>query len=236
MPGMTESLAALHRLHLDLQQVREELARGPRQIKVREQKVTAAIDEAARLKDALKQTRAAADRKSLDLKGRETKISDLRGKLNACTSNREYDILRGQIEADEVASSVLEDEILELLDKVDRLQREIVDTEARAQTLRRECDEFTAAFARTAEGLQTQAAGLEARIRDAEQIITGETRDRYRRLVDAYQADSLAGVDNNGVCTNCFVALTPQSRVLVKTGEIIFCSTCGRLLYDAGKA
>jgi predicted nucleic acid-binding Zn-ribbon protein len=232
MPGMTEALAALHRLHLDLQQVHEELARGPRQIKVREQKIAATWDAAARLKEELKQTRAAADRKSLDLKGREAKIADLRVKLNACSSNREYDILRGQIEADEVASSVLEDEILELLEKVDRLQREIAETEAKARQLQRECDEFAAAFARSAEGLHQQAADLQARIRDAERILTGETADRYRRLIEAHGADGMASVDRHGVCSSCFVALTPQGRVLVGTGEVVFCPSCGRLLYS----
>lgn len=231
MPGMTESLAALHRLHLDLQQVHEELARGPRQIKAREQKIAATHEQAARLKEELKQTRAAADRKSLDLKGREAKITDLRVKLNACNSNREYDILRGQIEADEVASSVLEDEILELLEKVDRLQREIVETEAKAQQLQRECDDFAAAFARSAEGLHQQAANLLTRIREAERILTGETAERYRRLIEAHGADGMASVDRQGVCSSCFVALTPQGRVLVSTGEVVFCPSCGRMLY-----
>lgn len=231
MPGLTDTLAALHRLYLDLQQVHEELERGPRQTRVREQKIKAAQDEAARHKDELKQIRAAADRKSLDLKSREAKIADLRAKLNACSSNREYDVLRGQIAADEVANSVLEDEILELLEKVDRTQRQIVDTEARTQQLRKECDEFTAAFAQTAVGLKAREDALRKEISTVEPGLTGETAEKYRRLIEAHGADGLASVDRSGVCSSCFVALTPQSQVLVNAGQVMFCSSCGRLLY-----
>ena len=231
MPGLTDTLAALHRLHLDLQQVHEELERGPRQTRVREQKIKTTQDEAARLKDELKQIRAAADRKSLDLKSREAKIADLRAKLNACSSNREYDVLRGQIAADEVANSVLEDEILELLEKVDRTQREIVDTESRAQQLRKECDEFAAGFAKVAGGLKAREEELRKEIRSVEPGLSGETAEKYRRLIEAHGADGLASVDRTGVCSSCFVAMTPQSRVLLSSGQAIFCSTCGRLLY-----
>lgn len=234
MPGLTESLAALHKLHLELSAVNEELARGPRQIKARETKIAAVQQEAAALKDALKATRAAADRKSLDLKTREAKLADLRAKLNACTSNREYEVLSGQIAADQVANSVAEDEILELLEKVDRTQREIVDTENRVKQLQAECAEFAGKVAAAAAGLQSQARDLSEKIRAAEPSLTGETLQRYRRLIDAHGAEALAGVDAKGVCSQCFVTLTPQAQVSAKTGQPVFCSNCGRLLYAVG--
>lgn len=233
MPGLTEALASLHRLHLDLGSVNEELARGPRQLKVRQQKVSATQDEVGRLKEELKQTRAAADRKALDLKAREAKLADLRGKLNACSSNREYEVLRGQIEADEVANSVLEDEILELLEKVDGFQRAIVDTEAKVKQLQAECQTFQQQIEQAAVGLQARATELTGQIRGAEPALAGDNLARYRRVIEAHGADGLAGVDKKGVCAQCFVTLTPQSQVLVKIGQVMFCPNCGRLLYAA---
>jgi predicted nucleic acid-binding Zn-ribbon protein len=233
MPGLTESLAALHKLHSELATVNEELARGPRQIKLREQKIAGVQTEANSLKEELKQTRAAADRKSLDLKSLENKLADLRAKLNACSSNREYEVLKGQIEADEVAKSVAEDEILELLEQVDRTQRAIVDTETKAKTLKDECTEFTTKINAAAVGLQTQAKDLTTRIAGSEPQLATEPMLRYRRLVEAHQADALASVDAKGVCSQCFVTLTPQAHVQVKAGQAMFCSNCGRLLYAA---
>src|SRR5262245_13266734 len=123
------NFAELHRLHLALHEVQEQLARGPRQIKAREQLVATADAEVTARRDQLKTQRVSSDRTSLDLKTNEAQINDLRGKLNACSSNREFDIIKGQIEADTVANSVLQDEILELLDVIDRAQKEIKDSE-----------------------------------------------------------------------------------------------------------
>ena len=72
----------------------------------------------------------AADQKQLQLKAGEEKIKDLKRKLNAAASNREYQILKEQIAADEMANSVLEDEILEALEKIDQFQAKIAEAEA----------------------------------------------------------------------------------------------------------
>ena len=93
------NFAVLHRYHLALHEVQEQLTRGPRQVKAREQLVVQADTELNTKKDQFKQLRVTSDRKSLDLKTNEAKIADLRGKLNACSSNREFDIIKGQIEA-----------------------------------------------------------------------------------------------------------------------------------------
>ena len=66
--------------------------------------------------------RVAADQKQLQLKAGEEKIKDLKRKLNAAASNREYQILKEQIAADDMAKSVLEDEIIEALEKIDQFQ------------------------------------------------------------------------------------------------------------------
>ena len=72
------------------------------------------------LKEKLLELRKSADGKSLQLKSNEAKNLDLTAKLNAASSNKEYEIISSQIEADKMANSVLEDEILEALDKVDQ--------------------------------------------------------------------------------------------------------------------
>ncbi len=231
MAGLTEALRGLHRLHQELYELNESLQRGPRQLKARDQKIRQVEQRVVELKGQLKESRAGADRKSLDLKGKEARLSELRARLNACSSNREYDLLRGQIEADEVANSVLEDEILEILEKVDRTQREIGETEEQARTLQQDRETFAAEFAEKSVQLQKQVEEVLGRIREREKFLTGEAAQMYRRLVQSYGADGMAAVDPAGVCMNCYMKLTPQALVQVRMGEIVFCTTCGRLVY-----
>src|SRR5688572_13027737 len=98
------NFAELHRLHLALQEVRSQLDRGPRQVRAREQLVAQGEADVAARREQLKSQRLNSDRKSLDLKTNEAKIADLRGKLNVASSNREFDIIKGQIDADTVAN------------------------------------------------------------------------------------------------------------------------------------
>ena len=60
-------------------------------------------------------------------------------------------------------------------------------------------------------------------------FLTGEARLKYNRLVATYSADALAQVDGK-ICTSCYTSVTPQQKVLLNSGQIVFCS-CGRLLY-----
>lgn len=223
-------LTELHRLHGLMRDVRDQLARGPRQTKAREQVVTLAQADVVNKQEQLKQSRMAADRKALELRTLEGKLEDLRAKLNQSASNREYDILRGQIEADTAAKAVLEDEILEHLDRVDRLQKDIVTAQEKVKQVQADKEKHVAQFESEATTLRSQETELLEQLRKAESVLTGDPLSKYRRLVDAHGSEALAAVES-GSCTGCYVALTSQQKVLLNSGQILFCSSCGRLMY-----
>lgn len=227
-----EQLNELHRLHQALHEIEEALARGPRQVRARDQLVKNLEKEIEDKKNLIKETRALADRKGLDLKTKEVHLADLSAKLNQATSNREYDVLKGQIEADTVAKSVLEDEIIEQLDKVDRLRTEVAEAEETKKTRISDRDAFAAKFEQDAVGLRERAAGLSKQIGQAETFLSGDKALRYRRLVESHGGHaSMASVEENA-CSNCRVTITSQHRMQLRMGEILFCSSCGRLLYS----
>jgi predicted nucleic acid-binding Zn-ribbon protein len=229
MTELNQGLQRLHEALLQLREVTEQLERGPRQVRAREQLVAKTSEQLAAKREALKRAKADADRKALELKSNEVKIADLQRKLNAASSNREYDLLRGHLEADSVANSVLEDEILEALEVVDRLQMELAEAEAHAERARRERDQWAEKVAGAEAGLRAQAEQLKSAVLAAERVLTGDAAVQYRRLHDAYGADALAAVDGK-VCTHCHVAIPPQARVALNSGGLMFCN-CGRLLY-----
>ena len=185
MPSAAEQFAEIHYLRLAYREVREQLERGPRQIKARQNRVRQAEEEIEALRGQLKELRGAGDRKSLDLKVNESKIADLRTKLNVATNNREYDIIRGQIEADTSANSVLEDEILEALEKVDRTQSEIKEQEGRIEELRQQTQQFAGEFEQKSVELNAKVGKLGSQIEQAESGLTGDLAVQYKRLLDA---------------------------------------------------
>ena len=107
------TLRTLHRMHRQLEDLRGRLAAGPRRVALLTAAVKTAEVRRETAGDAVRQSRLADDQKQLQLKSAEVKIRDLEGKLNACKTNREYQTLRDQIAADQMATKVLEDEILD---------------------------------------------------------------------------------------------------------------------------
>ena len=120
-------------------------------------------------KEALTHTRVLADGKQLQLREREQRIKDLQVKLNTCNSNREYQALKEQIAADEQANSVLSDEILEALEKIDVLQAEVAKTQADRN--------------QAAEGLQSMRTETEGK----QERLEAELRRVTQELADAEQ-------------------------------------------------
>lgn len=224
-------LSLLHDLHLKLQDVNEELASGPRQIMVREKRVAAAKQQVTNREAELKAARKLADQKSLDLKSREAKVADLTAKLNQSTSNKEYEAIKSQIAADKAASAVLEDESLEALERVDATIELLAQDKQAVTTTEEQLAKYKAEFAERKLGLDARAAELKQKIQQSETLIpAGHQREKYQRLAATQGADAMASVDEGG-CSGCYTQIPMQNRILLNQNEIVFCGSCGRLLY-----
>jgi predicted nucleic acid-binding Zn-ribbon protein len=224
------ALRELHRIHRQLTDLRERLDRGPKQIKARQGTVAAAEERLAKTQADAKAARIAVDQKQLFLKSGEGKIIDLKVKLNACSTNREYQALRDQIAADEMANSVLADEILEALEKADLFKQVIVEAEQQIAKSKDELAKVQQAVRSQEESLRTDVHRLEAELRVAEAALPTELRDSYNRAVKSKGEDAMAQVEGES-CGGCHQQLTPNIMSQLVGSTVVFCRTCGRLLY-----
>lgn len=224
-------LKEIHRLRLQLEEVTNEIERGPRQTSARQQALDKKKTELEARKAKLKQLKVAADQKNLQLKTNESKIHDLQGKLNAAASNREFDALKTQIAADTMANSVLEDEILEALDGCDAMQKEIKEFEGEIAAAEAEFAKFAGSISQREPELKAKAAEVSALLTEAEKSIPADIAGQYRRLVQAYGAHALAAV-NGTACGECYVGQRQQTIMELRSGKCVFC-TCGKLMYLA---
>ena len=118
-------LRTLHRMLRQLTDIGEQMEKGPRKVRIvraNEANFAQALEDA---KTSLLDLRKASDGKQLQLAEREAKVEDLKAKLNACDSNKEFQLLKDRIAADIQANSVLQDEILEQLERIDELTEEV---------------------------------------------------------------------------------------------------------------
>jgi predicted nucleic acid-binding Zn-ribbon protein len=228
------ALRELHRIHQRLADLRDRLERGPKQVRAREANVGQLEAKLAEAREKAKQTQMAVDRKQLDLKSSEQKIVDLRVKLNACSSNREYQALLEQIAAAEMAGSVLSDEILEGLERIDLLTAQVKEAEKNVAAGKQDLEKARQTVEQSAGNIRTELTGLEAELAQAEAALPADFKADYQRIVRSKGADSLAVVDD-GVCTGCGQQITLNMQNQLKLSNLIFCKSCGRLLYLPGE-
>jgi predicted nucleic acid-binding Zn-ribbon protein len=224
------ALRELHRLHQQLADLRDRMERGPKQVKARQANVAQAEERVAAAHAEVKNARVSADQKQLQLKTGETKIADLKSKLNAAQTNREYQALKEQIAAAEMANSVLADEILEALEKVDQLKLAIGEADQSLAKTKEELAKVQQTVKSQEESLAADRRRVEANLKEAEELLPTDFRDAYYRVVKAKGQDAMAQVEGES-CGGCHQSLTTNMMNGLIMSRVTFCKVCGRLLY-----
>ncbi|MCI0492380.1 MAG: phospholipase [Planctomycetes bacterium] len=224
------ALRELHRIHQQLFDLRDRRERGPKQIRAREANVEQLEAKLTESKARARQMQMAVDRRQLDLKTGEQKIVDLRLRLNAANSNKEYQALLEQIAAAEMASSVLSDEILDGLEKLDQLVGAVKEAEKTLASGKQELDKSRNLVRESAHVIQTDISRLEQELANAEKAVPADFKGDYQRAIRAKAADGLAAAED-GVCSGCGQQITLNMQNELQLSRPVFCRTCGRLLY-----
>ena len=233
MGQLATALAELHRIHRQQADLRDRMERGPKQVKAAEANVAKADAEHQQAKDAFKAAKISADQKQLQLREREAKLLDWQGKLMQAQSNREYQALKDQIAADQQANSVLADEILESLEKLDTLQAAIKVAAGNLATLQGEADKVRARVAEQNKQLEAELARVQVQLKSAEEVLPDDFKTELHRIAKVRAEEALASVEGD-CCGGCYQTLTPQTLELLRQDKLVFCKSCGRLLYMAG--
>lgn len=230
MPVTADALRLLHRLHRQLADLRSRLARGPKQVIAAKARVTSAERLVTEGKEALVRMKANGDEKQLQLRSNEDRVIDVKRKLNACSSNREYQAFVEQIAADEMANSVLSDEILEALERVDQGEEKIREFRESVEKGEKELQEVNARVDEEREILESELARILGELKEAESDFPSDFRIDYERIVTAKGEEAIAPMEGES-CGGCFQTQTPQTMNLLNMGKPIFCKSCGVLLY-----
>ena len=225
-----ETLHELHRIHRQLGDLRERHDRGPKQIKARQMSVAQCEEKLVKVQADQKAARMAIDQKQLTLKTNESRINDLQAKLNACTTNREYQALKDQIAADKMAKSVLEDEILEAMEKMGEFKAHIAQAEEQVKKSKEELAKTQQVVKDQEDLVMGDIRRLEDELHEVESGLDPDFLVVYKRIVAAKGQDAMAQVEGE-FCGGCNHQLTANNISELRMSRGIFCKNCGRLIY-----
>jgi predicted nucleic acid-binding Zn-ribbon protein len=227
-----DPLLALQSVDARLHALRQRRADIPRSLSAVEKRVAEAKTAFDAFQAEVKKIRVEADRRNLDLKSREAKIVQLEGQLNQAKTNKEYAILKKEIDGHKADNGKVEEEILELYSAIEEKERAgkgVQDAfkaaEGELSAARTKAGEETATLTSEIEGLQKEREGVTAGI-DADLLKT------YQRILNGKPDGQAVVPAVNGVCQGCFMDLTSQEiNLLLLDRDIQFCKSCSRILY-----
>jgi predicted nucleic acid-binding Zn-ribbon protein len=230
MSVTANALRELHRIHKQLTDLRGQIERGPKQVAGSEATVRRMQMDAEQLKEAYQKARVTSDDKQVQLKGREDKIADLQNKLNLAASNKEYQALKDQIAADQQANLVLQDEILEAMEKIDELEGKVAKSQADYAKAAEEAGKVKQRVDGDQAGLESELTRVQAELKVAEANLPADLKANYDRVAKVRGEEALAEVDGE-VCGGCYQMLTPNMMNELYLSRPVFCKSCGALLY-----
>ena len=230
MAVTTAVLRELHRIHVQLSDLRDRLARGPRQVQVHTNNVAQQQAKLEAAQESVKQSKLTADQKQLDLKSSEGKIEDLKAKLNTCASNKEYQTLLEQIAATEMANSVLADEILETMEKGDQLELVVGEVNKEVEAAQAELAKCQAKVDGESDVIRGDITRLEGELVEAEKSLPADLKPDYQRIIQSKGAEGMAECEDQ-VCLGCGKQITLNMQNELMLSKPVFCKSCGCLLY-----
>ena len=224
-------IRTLHRIQRQLTDLRSQLAAGPKQIAVQVKRLEHAEHEREQVAENLKKARKHADEKQLLLRSSEAKINDFEAKRNTAKTNREYQLLGEQIDADKMAITVLEDEILESLERVDEINNQQPVAANKLKQVAEALETLKQQVQKETVRLEEEVARVMDQLAEAERDLTDETKEIYRRVVKHKGEDGMA-VAEGGCCGGCHQQFTGKMLSQLLAGNVAMCRSCGRLIYE----
>jgi predicted nucleic acid-binding Zn-ribbon protein len=222
----------LHLLHLRVHDLREEAERGPNRLKKYELKIADQEKQLHDLQEKIKHTKAEQHKKELDIKETRDKIEKHRKQMSLITNNKEYEALRKEIDNENQVIRVIEDQILEVMLRIDELNTQIPELDKALKAAKDEKAKAEVEFGGKAQELAQRLTDAQAELKAAEGSLEGDLKTMYLRLVKAHGADALSPL-NGQSCAACYTDLTPQNFNDIRAGRMVICKNCGKLLYPA---
>jgi len=212
-------LGRLHSLLQQLTEIGDRMRRGPIKIRLAETNRDGFVKVLEEKKEELLAARKEARAKQSQLDDREAKLADLQSKLNTAESNKEFQLIKDRIAADEQANScqaALEAEVQTATENMEKSQSELDAIDAKVTAELKE--------------LEIQESQIKEDLAQSEKQIHSDLKGPYRHVVKTKGEEALAETDLS-TCGNCHQTIRPQVVSELKMQKAVICVGCGAILY-----
>ena len=235
MKDQLELLWELQKIDLGLKHIKEERERYPREIKKLDERMSIEKEKLQIERGKVDLLEKERREKERQLTSSQEKIKKAEGRMFEVKTNKEYQALLTEIETIKGASSQEEEEILQVLEEIDELKKDLLIREKEVAIL---LEKIEAEKKITQERMTQDEISWKEQM-ERREVVSKQVESKLYKLYDTLKEKRQGvGVVNvkQETCQGCFVHIPPQMFIEVqKNNEIIRCPNCNRILYFKGE-
>lgn len=182
-------------------------------------------------KKSLTKLQLAKKEKELELESKEAAIRKHSAELNAVKSNDAYKALLSEIDGAKKGKSALENEILDIMEGIEKEALVIKENEKLLKAKEGESASRIAALQEELKKIEAEIAHLEAERKVFGETIPRELISRYEDIRESRGGCAIVPIDGEN-CGGCQMVLRPQViNDVCKNSDIVVCDSCSRILF-----
>lgn len=232
------ALVMLFKADKELREAQGRLDAASRDVRIQQRRVDD-LAERQRLAHAkLMETRSKSSQVELDLKSRDAHIEKLRLQQQNAHNNKEYQAFLVEISTEKVDKAKIEEELLKLMEQVEKATAEEKDLSAQLESERTKLATMKSEIASKLTALQAEIDALKPAWQAAHEAVPAKARDVFDRLAEHHEGEALSALGKPDrrreeyLCSACNMELvTDVYNKLHSRDELIFCPSCRRILY-----
>jgi hypothetical protein len=228
-----DKLLELQTLDIQIAKLEGDARSIPTAIQALDAKLTAtraSLDAGKAKADQLQKERRSKER---DLDEVAQNIKRKQARLFEIKTNEEYSAVLKEIETLKEKSSLLEEQVIVLLDQIDLAAKDVSGAEKEFKAAETVSQKERGAKETQLAALQRDLAQLREARKGQASRVESSLLQQYARLVKGRGVAVVAVKD--GSCSGCGISLTPQTFAEVRRNDRMFtCASCSRILYYAG--
>ena len=226
-----KKLAELQKLDAKIFSMKQEKAQHPKLLETLGQEFQEKQTAYKQQEDRKQKTQLLQKTKEGELAVKEEGIKKSQGQLGALKTNKEYQAKLAEIESLKADKSVIEEEILKLMDEVEEVKK-AVETEKQILTGEEKIyADKKKALENTTRDLEAQISNLDGQRQILASSVDKQVLKNYEHILQGRNGSALVAVKSNS-CEGCHMRVPHQVINEIKMYDrLITCENCARILY-----
>lgn len=231
MREQLEGLVALQIVDLKIEEMERAKDEIPQHIASLEEDFRKEEEKVISQRSELEKVQKERRRKEKELEEEIERVKKAEARVFEIKTNKEYQAVQKELENAKKLNKQQEEEILEILESLEEMEKHLQKAEKALEVRRKECQRQISDLQQKAASFDQEMASQVQRREERRKEISPDLLSKYCRLREKRQGVAVAQV-MNGVCHACYMNLRPQLYIeLQKQETLIFCPNCNRILF-----